>query len=314
MLLWQRRLMDARIATGMAPDKAIGAYLAFRKSAEDALKKLHQTGGVSTADVVEAEFQRLEAEKLLANLKNARPPDAIGPGAGGGTGFGGLAPSPAVLEEGQFGGAGGGAGGGLSGDTTRTLPRLHPADADRNKIIEEALEKEVTLSFPKGTPLDEILKYIRLHTKDAQTKLPNGVPIYIDPLVLLDDSADPPAPKPFLTLVPIEFEGIPLRVSLRLILDQFDLGYQVRDRLVYVMATDRLNFVSEGARGFLEATGGSPIVGGMGGGRGGMGGMGGGMGGMGGGRGGMGGMGGGMGGMGGGTGMPGTPKPGGTIK
>jgi hypothetical protein len=191
---------------------------------------------------------------------------------------------------------------------------MHPADAERNKIVEQALEREVTLSFPKGTPLDEILKYIRLHTKDAPTRLPNGVPIYIDPLVLVDEDADPPAPKPFLTRVPIEFEGIPLRVSLRLILDQFDLGYQVRDRLVYVMATDRLNFVSEGAREFLEATGGRPIVGGMGGGRGGMGGMGGMGGGMRGMGGGMPGMGGGMGGMGGGTGMPGTPKPGGTIK
>ena len=62
-------------------------------------------------------------------------------------------------------------------------------------------------------------------------------------------------------------------------LDQFDFGYQVRDRLVYVMATDRLNFMSEGAREFVEATGGRPARGGMGGGMGGIGGMGGGMGG-----------------------------------
>jgi RNA polymerase sigma factor (sigma-70 family) len=282
LLRWRRRLMEARIEAGSAPAEAIGAYIKATKTAEDFARKLHQTGSASTADIDEAEFQRLEAEKLLANLKSS--PVAGGnagggvletgtqiPAAGGG-GFGGGKAGPA-------GGEAGLGGGGLEGTAPRTLPKQVPADSARNKIIEKALEQELKLTFPKGTPLTEIFSYIRSHTQDKQAGLPKGIPIYMDPLVLVDETVDPPGTNPLLTLVPIDFEDIPLRVSLRLILDQYELAYQVRDRLVYVNSYQHLNFMSEGAREFVEATGGRSFRregaggGGMGGGMGGMGGM-----------------------------------------
>jgi hypothetical protein len=304
LLHWQRRLMEARIESGYAPAEAIGDYIKATKTAVDFARKLHQTKRASRADVEEAEFQRIDAEKLLANLKGS-------PAAGGGSGGGfeaeiqTQAAGGGALGGGRAGPAGGeaGFGGGLEGSTPRTLPKQDPADSARNKIIEKALEQELKLTFPKGTPLTEIFSYIRSHTQEKQTGLTKGIPIYVDPLVLIDETVDPPATNPLLTLVPIDFEDIPLRVSLRLILDQYELAYQVRDRLVYVNSYEHLNFMSEGAREFFEATGrpGYRKGGAGGGGMGGHGGMGGGMGGM-------GGLGGGM--MGGPQGKQGGMAPG----
>jgi RNA polymerase sigma factor (sigma-70 family) len=261
LLRWHRRLLDARVEAGTPRTEALAAYAKAVKAVGQTVSQLRlgESAGITDAEIAEAEFQRIEAEKLLADLKKPSQPPAQ-PEAAGGGGFGG--------------GAGGGlGGGGMEGPPPRMLPKQDKADSERNKIVEKALEQELTIKFPKGTPLEEILKYVRTHTKDEQSGLPNGVPIYVDPLVLVDENADPPVTKPMPTLVPIDFEGIPLRVTLRLILDQFSLGYQVRDRMVYVMDTELLNLNSEGGRDFFEALGARARPRGPGGGIGGMGGF-----------------------------------------
>ena len=97
----------------------------------------------------------------------------------------------------------------------------------------------------------------------------------------------------------IQLEGLPLRTTLRLALDQIGLDYRVRDGLVYI--TDRSSLFEEEAQAAQAALLAEARARGMNRGAG-MSGMGAGMGGMGGG---MGGMSGGMGGMGGGMGGPG---------
>ena len=161
----------------------------------------------------------------------------------------------------------------------RRLPKPSPADADRDKAIEEELERTVSLTFPVGTPLNEILRSIRDTTKNEKSGLKKGIPIYVDPIVLIEDNpGQERRAKSLVTIVPVEIEDLPLRVALRLILDQFSLAYQVRDRMVYVIDEEFLDFRTEGALEFMKANGlrSGQDMGGMGG-IGGMGGMGGGM-------------------------------------
>ena len=43
----------------------------------------------------------------------------------------------------------------------RRLPKINPADAERDKAIEDALEKTTSITFPEGTTLDEVLATLR---------------------------------------------------------------------------------------------------------------------------------------------------------
>ncbi len=74
------------------------------------------------------------------------------------------------------------------------------------------------------------------------------MPIYVDPIVTLGQGADPKG-KAFATIAPIEIDDLPLRVALRLVLDQFSLSYQVRDRMVYVIDEQLLDFRTLRRRG-----------------------------------------------------------------
>ena len=162
----------------------------------------------------------------------------------------------------------------------------------KTKSIQAKLDQPIAMSFPNETPLEDVLKYIKTATQDANDP---GIPIYVDPLGMQE------ADKTLTSPVSIDLEGVPLKRTLRLLLKQLGLTYTVKDG--YLMITSE---TSEDQQTEIRVY---PVAdlaiiplslimgGGMG--MGGMGGMGGGMGGMGGGMmGGMGGMGGGMGGMG----------------
>ncbi|MFM1801993.1 MAG: hypothetical protein RJA81_1345 [Planctomycetota bacterium] len=170
------------------------------------------------------------------------------------------------------------------------------------------LDLPLSMPYPNETPLEDVLKYI---TQQTQGPNDNGLQIHVDPIGLEDASAT------MQSTVRISLEGVPLKRSLKIILDQLDLTYTVQDGLLFIswkgaedLPTDRRVYpVADLALIPMSLMTGMPPMSGMGGGMGGMGGgmggMGGGMGGMGGGMGGMGGggmggMGGGMGGMGGG--------------
>ncbi|HEY2156254.1 MAG TPA: hypothetical protein VGH33_11530, partial [Isosphaeraceae bacterium] len=171
------------------------------------------------------------------------------------------------------------AGGGLAfaGDREplrpRRLPKIDTADLERDTLIKDALEKTASIQFPEGTTLDEVLATLRASTREAKAGLAKGVPFYVDPLALFEDlPGQDKRKKVFKTIAPIELDDIPLRVALRLALDQFGLSYQIRDRMVYIIDEDLLDFRTEGAREFNKATGGQGMMfggaGGMGGGMG----------------------------------------------
>jgi hypothetical protein len=95
----------------------------------------------------------------------------------------------------------------------------------RNRFILARLDEPVLMSFANETPLEDVLKYIK-----AATTGPNdsGFPIYVDPVALKE------AGKTMTSPVKLDVEGVPLRVTLGLLLKQLDLEYVVQDGLLKI--------------------------------------------------------------------------------
>jgi hypothetical protein len=133
---------------------------------------------------------------------------------------------------------------------------------ERSRRISARLTGSLPMSFPNETPLEDVLKYLRQATKASD--LPDGIPIYVDPLGLQE------AEKTMVSPVSIDVKDVPLRTSLSLLLKQLGLAYRLKDGLLVITSQESLD---EERLGDLR----EPVMGGMAG----MGGMGGGMGGMG---------------------------------
>jgi RNA polymerase sigma factor (sigma-70 family) len=101
-----------------------------------------------------------------------------------------------------------------------------PTDAKSRQILAK-LEEPVSMPFANETPLDDVIKYIRTATT---TKTFSGIPIYIDPQGLQVAEKTPTSP------VRIDLEGVPLRVTLGLILAQLHLRYFVSEGILYITA------------------------------------------------------------------------------
>jgi len=97
----------------------------------------------------------------------------------------------------------------------------------RAQTIRKKLDQPTRFHFPKETPLDEVLKYVRSATRD--TNFP-GIPIYVDPIGLQT------AERSLNSTVQIDIDAIPVRDGLRLCLKQLGLGFSVRDG--FMMITD----------------------------------------------------------------------------
>jgi hypothetical protein len=94
--------------------------------------------------------------------------------------------------------------------------------ASKNQSLTTRLDQPLTMSFANPTPLEDVLKYIK--------STPNGkaIPIYVDPkgLELVGQTMNSP--------VTIDLDGIPLKMSLRLVLKQLGLAYCVRDGVLII--------------------------------------------------------------------------------
>src|SRR4051794_7928052 len=139
------------------------------------------------------------------------------------------------------------------------------ANDDRSRKIVAELASVSDLSFPHETPLEDVIKQVRVRTRS--TAFPDGLPIYVDPLGLTEADRTMTSPVVF------DVKNVPLRTSLTLMLKQIGLIYRVKDGLLTITSQ-----ASEDDGEEEIAASPSPGMGGMGGG---MGGMGGGFGGMG---------------------------------
>ena len=87
------------------------------------------------------------------------------------------------------------------------------------------------MSFKEETPLEDVLKYVKPSTKGPA--FPDGIPIYVDPIGLSE--ADKTMAS---TVRNIDVEGVPLRTTLKLLLNQLDLTYVVRDGLLRITSNE----------------------------------------------------------------------------
>lgn len=98
-----------------------------------------------------------------------------------------------------------------------------------NDRIRRALDRHIRLHFNEETTLAELVNYVKTATADAGGK---GISIYVNPLALSE--AEKTMGSAF---GPVKLDGVPLRVSFRLCLQQLNLAYVIKDG--YLMITSR---------------------------------------------------------------------------
>ena len=86
------------------------------------------------------------------------------------------------------------------------------------------------MPFGEETPLEDVLKHIK-----AATPFPGGksIPIYVDPIGLSE--ADKTMAS---TVRNVHLDGVPLKTSLRLLLDQLDLAYSIRNGFLQITSAE----------------------------------------------------------------------------
>jgi hypothetical protein len=102
-------------------------------------------------------------------------------------------------------------------------------ELEPTQAIFAKLEQKIPMKFLDETPLEVGLKYIKSATQGPKD---NGIPIYVDPVGLNK------AEKTMTSPVTLDLEGVPLGTTLRLVLKQLGLTYEVED--------GRLTITSEG--------------------------------------------------------------------
>ncbi|MEJ7638926.1 MAG: sigma factor-like helix-turn-helix DNA-binding protein [Singulisphaera sp.] len=106
-------------------------------------------------------------------------------------------------------------------------PQPGPGEDAKSLAVLKKLDEPISMSFANETPLTDVLAYLR-----SATAGPNdtGIKIYVDPVGLHE------AEKTMTSPVTMDLEGVPLRRTLYLLLDQLGLTYQVDDGIVFITA------------------------------------------------------------------------------
>ncbi len=102
---------------------------------------------------------------------------------------------------------------------------LGKADSPKTAQMVAKLDEPVRMPFPRETPLVEVLRYVKRATTTPSFP---GILVFVDPAGLQEVDRKLTSP------VRIEFEGAPLRTSLRLIAEQLRLAYYVSEGNVII--------------------------------------------------------------------------------
>jgi hypothetical protein len=104
-------------------------------------------------------------------------------------------------------------------------PAGSPAVALANSRILQVLDRSIPMRFPSGTPLRDVLAYVA-----TATRSPDGyeIPLYLDPNSIEDQE------KALGTPVRMNLEGVPLRTTMELALDQCSLCYTLKGGAIVV--------------------------------------------------------------------------------
>jgi hypothetical protein len=112
-----------------------------------------------------------------------------------------------------------------SGQASRPEPGTDP----KSRALLAKLEEPIPMSFPNDTPLEDVLKYIKQATAGPDDE---GIQIYVDPAGL--QMADKTMQSP----IRMDLTGIPLRRTLKLVADQLQMAYGVKDGMVTFFGFD----------------------------------------------------------------------------
>jgi Domain of unknown function (DUF4139)/N-terminal domain of unknown function (DUF4140) len=107
---------------------------------------------------------------------------------------------------------------------------IDDAHDDKSQKILEKLGESISMSFNADTPLEDVLLYIKQATTSSNYA---GIPIYVDPLGLQEAEKSMTS-----TVRNISLEGVPLKVTLKLLLNQLDLTYKVKDGLLTITSNE----------------------------------------------------------------------------
>jgi WD40 repeat protein/tetratricopeptide (TPR) repeat protein len=111
------------------------------------------------------------------------------------------------------------------------LAMSHPSDRfpGKTRQVIEKLELPIPMSFPDETPLEDVLRQIK---KATTSPTYSGIPIYVDLLGLIE------ADKTMTSKVKIDLHGVPLKTTLRLVLEQLGLAYTVKDGFLQITSKE----------------------------------------------------------------------------
>jgi hypothetical protein len=110
------------------------------------------------------------------------------------------------------------------------FPTASDGVASMNARIWNALEQPIPMRFTDDTSLEDVLKYLATATRGPDG---TGIPIYLDPIGLQEAEKSINS-----TVRNLEFDGVPLKTSLRLCLDQLYLTYRIRDGLLLITSKE----------------------------------------------------------------------------
>jgi hypothetical protein len=113
----------------------------------------------------------------------------------------------------------------------------------KSRAILKKLEEPLAMSFADGTPLGDVLNYIKQVTSTPNS---SGIPIYVDIKALSEAGVNLQSP------VILDLDGVPLKTSLRLLLKQIGLAYCVRDGVLIVSSEEGVAEELEEAKLELE--------------------------------------------------------------
>ena len=102
-----------------------------------------------------------------------------------------------------------------------------PGSDPNSQALLAQLEEAIPMKFPKPTPLEEVLKYIRQATAGPDH---DGIAIYIDPLDMSEGKNI--SEELMKTPITIDLENVPLRTTLKLIAEQLSMGYGIKDGMI----------------------------------------------------------------------------------
>jgi RNA polymerase sigma factor (sigma-70 family) len=193
---WALRVLEARRDLGdMKADRIAAAedYLKVWQATEKVVKPEDKN------ELAVVRYYRTEAELWLAQARAGKEPRPPGP---------------------------------APGDRPGPNPGGRPGSDPRSHALLARLEETIPMRFsPNPTPLEEVLKYIRQATAGPDRE---GIPIYVDPI---DPSAVDEEPRSryeqlMKTPISMDLEGVPLRRVLKLIAEQLNMGYGIKDGMV----------------------------------------------------------------------------------